>query len=543
MATEKRLTRAQLVALEKARKGLLVAHTLKSPPGHTATLADFGFPELEELVAPGGEVFALQGSTWWEEVTCVGLHPDSSSLEAVVSIKRPTGYSGDLCTNGSAEYVRFFVDWGSGFEDVGLASFRAHDISEAPPGPQHPIQHRVAIELDDESYRRYCKQEVVVRARAILSWNQVPPSDPNHTPIFGNRVDAAIQIDPREIQIIDLFDDALLPENVLPLFDKIDLEAPLTKKPEPTPVPLEQMKAAREAGVEDHRLLCDIVCPLIDPAMAEHANVLQPDLDKLGELGFDLDQVIEVLQEPASNTGYEELVCVGLDSRTDTLGAVVRIKRPQGYGGRLCQKGSREFVAFWIDWNGDGDFVGDYVGTASVEVHDIRSIPAEGIDYAVHLPIPRRLIEKHLRGCERPNVVRIRAVLSWSVPPSNVDPNQPTFWGNRLDRLVRLRVAPGQGIQPELYFVGGVPVEDIHPTSHLAYPSGGAFLGGCAQPLTDRPYAGVVTFRGRIHGIPTTSTVHYQVQYSPKGQNAWAPVSTSETFRLDVPLSPVVQIV
>ena len=543
--SDQKLTRKQLVALEKARKGLLVANTLRTAPGHIATLADFDLPELAELAQPGGELLALAGSTYWEQLVCLGFQPERSRLDAVVSIKRASGYSGDLCTNGSPEYVRFFVDWGdgAGFQDVGLASFRAHDISDAPPGPQHPIQHRVSIELDDDARRRFCGTEVIVRARAILSWNQLPPSDPNHVPAFGNRVDADIQIDPRDLLILDLFDEGIVAEDKLPMFDKVDLQAPLSKKVEPTPVPFSQLKEARAAGVEDHRLLCDIVCPLIDPELKAHANVLQPDLDKLAELDFDLDKAIEILQEPASNTSYEELVCVGLDTRTDTLGAVLRIKRPQGYGGNLCRKGSREYVAFWIDWNRDGDFTGDYVGTASVEVHDIASIPADGLEYAVQLPIPRRLIEEHLRGCERPNVVRVRAVLSWSVPPSTTNPNQPTFWGNRLDRLVRLRVARASGIEPDLYFVGGVPVEDIHPTRHLAYPSGGALSGGCGQPATDRPWAGSVTVRGRIHGISPGTSVHYQVQVSPEGQNNWAPVSTVETFRLDVPFSTVAQVI
>ena len=65
---------------------------------------------------------ALSNHTAWEELTCVGYNPQTAKLEAVVLIKRPTGYSGGLCTTGSPEHVRFWIDWGSGFEHVGLAS-------------------------------------------------------------------------------------------------------------------------------------------------------------------------------------------------------------------------------------------------------------------------------------------------------------------------------------------------------------------------------------------------------------------------------------
>src|SRR5262245_13842137 len=70
----------------------------------------------------------LAGITDWEELGCVGYQPQLRRLEAVVQIKRSTGYQGGLCTAGSPEYVRFFVDWhdGAGFQDVGLTSFRAH---------------------------------------------------------------------------------------------------------------------------------------------------------------------------------------------------------------------------------------------------------------------------------------------------------------------------------------------------------------------------------------------------------------------------------
>src|SRR3954471_20634937 len=111
----------------------------------------------------------------WEEVTCVGYNPEKGKLEAIVSIKQATGYSGGLCTNGSREYVRFFVDFhdGSGFQDMGYSSFKVADISEVPAGPQHPLKYMTHLFINDEKYRKFlnCHTAVIPAVRAVLSWN------------------------------------------------------------------------------------------------------------------------------------------------------------------------------------------------------------------------------------------------------------------------------------------------------------------------------------------------------------------------------------
>ena len=51
-------------------------------------------------------------------------------MEATFSIKNSYGYSGDLCTAGSREYVRFYLDFhdGAGFIDQGNVAINVHDI-------------------------------------------------------------------------------------------------------------------------------------------------------------------------------------------------------------------------------------------------------------------------------------------------------------------------------------------------------------------------------------------------------------------------------
>src|SRR5690606_5000615 len=54
------------------------------------------------------------GDKTFEELTCVGHNPRNRILTAVVEIKKGAGYLGDGCTDGSREYVRFYLDYGNG---------------------------------------------------------------------------------------------------------------------------------------------------------------------------------------------------------------------------------------------------------------------------------------------------------------------------------------------------------------------------------------------------------------------------------------------
>src|SRR5688500_16808549 len=152
---------------------------------------------IPKLPSPLQTLIQNRGITFWEQLGCVGYNPELSLLEATITLKRATGYSGNPCTNGSLEYVRFFVDWedGGGWQDVGVSSVRVHDVSDAPPGDQHPLAYLVQHRLDDTRRRRPCntRRPLLPKVRAVLSWNTLPPTDPNHLPLYGNRVDTRIQ--------------------------------------------------------------------------------------------------------------------------------------------------------------------------------------------------------------------------------------------------------------------------------------------------------------------------------------------------------------
>lgn len=485
-------------------------------------------------------VAANKNITIWEEVTCVGFHPRLSLLEAVVSIKQPTGYSGGLCSAGSNEYVRFFVDYGSGFEDAGVTSFRVHDIPDSPPGPQHPIQYLVQMPLDDASHRRRCYSPVIPKVRAVLSWNQIPSLNPNDLPHFGNRIDAFIQLRPRPWHFGGLVSDGLLKADAK-ILDLVDLEQPIALTKNAT-APLASLVADyRKAEVPAHRFLAPAMQPLLEGGEALPFALAFPHPELAKKLEIDWTAALKALQALKGNTTYEQLTCVGLDTDTDTLGAVIHIKRPFGYSGDLCRDGSREYVAFWADWNDNGAF-DEYLGTASVDVHDLGAAHPgpEGVRYSVKLNAPQ--IVQHLRRCSNPNIIRIRAVLQWSTPPSTTNPNAPIAWGNQLDVLVQLRpgrATDGNELTDLIYRVGGVGLPDISPVTHLAFPTS-AFLPSCSQPVRDRPWGGVVNIQGRIYNTGLPGSIRYRVRYklhtAADVDANWTPVTFSQSYVLMLPL-------
>lgn len=81
-------------------------------------------------------VLPISGNTFYEELACIGYHPQQRRLEGVVYIYQPSGYGSDVCGPGSPEYVRFYLSFDNGvtWVDQGLTSFQAFDIAEGTEG-------------------------------------------------------------------------------------------------------------------------------------------------------------------------------------------------------------------------------------------------------------------------------------------------------------------------------------------------------------------------------------------------------------------------
>lgn len=472
--------------------------------------------------------------TAWEELKCVGYHPQQRRLEAVVDLKQSSGYLGNLCSAGSREYVRFYVDFqdGAGFRDMGATSFKASDISDAPPGPQHPLSYLSYLYIDDRAFRRFtrCNHAVIPRVRAILSWNHMPPPNmPNWTPHYGSRRDADIQLERRPFiilkDLVGLEIAAKFPKVVSP-----ELQIPL---PEPQPMAAAELHAANlKAEVPDHRTFFTTVGASAQPSLDFSQALTTLPVSEVAALKIDLSKLIDLISplpnQHNANVTFEELVCVGLNPDTDTLGAVVHVKKSNGYSGDLCHTGSKEHVAFWADWNNNGIF-DQYLGTVSFETHDIANMPAGGLYYNVALPIN---VTRRLRSCENPNVIRVRAVLSWEALPSTTNPNQLNPWGNSRDAVVQLRPGRGSGMHTVISLVGNADRLLISPTTHLFN-----YNAAAPNPNHNRPWGGVVNFCGIIDRNGFNGVIKYRLRFKPYGapDSAFLPVSQSESFGRWIP--------
>ena len=178
------------------------------------------------------------------------------------------------------------------------------------------------------------------------------------------------------------------------LAEVLDLETPIKAKARSLGA-VELARLYREADVPVHRYAFKELSSFVSspmPLSAEAFTSLLP--------GIKLDQSIVDLLFPKTDgdTSFEELRCIGLDPNTpDTLVGVVQVKKPSGYSGGPCTDGSREYVTFWADFDGNGSFE-TCLGTAGVTVYDLSGFPAGGVYYAVRLPVDLAPYRQRLQG-------------------------------------------------------------------------------------------------------------------------------------------------
>ncbi len=472
--------------------------------------------------SPFEAVKSMTSNTTYEALTCVGYHPQMRRLSAVVALKQDTGYGGGLCSDGSLEYVRFYLSTDNGvtWDDQGMLSFRAHDI----PGDK-PLLY--SLSLDVSPHETWCKVENLILVRAILSWNQpIPANMPNFLPVYGNVLEAHIQVAPRKAfvlgELLEAFKVTLPKEWV----SMLDVEQTLAMKP-PAPLPVHlRAKAYQDKGVPAHRylfpeLMQSGVQPMLNPE-ALGASLTQ----MFTEWDIDLAAVIAKLMKTDGDTRYEELLCVGLNPHRNRLEAVFKTKLPNGYSGNLCSSGSQEYVAFWVDW---GDGAGwTYAGTSAVNVHDVAHMPADGLFYMASVPVE---LSAHRRPCAQGAVTaRVRAILSWETPPPAGNPNFVPTWGNREERLVHIMPGaqvPAHDHSAYLESVGNMAVCDINHNTGLA--SGHGILANFVA--NQAPFGGTVTITGYILNPPNSMAgappFRYRIwvrQLSPVA-GAWQPLS------------------
>ena len=396
--------------------------------------------------------------TAFEEVSCVGFNPDTDVLEATVQVKLPTGYGGDLCSPGSTEWVRFHIsyDEGTTWEDVGLGSFNAHDVPDSVDchrDKTKPLIYTVAFPLNDAKRQR-CSSPVLPLVRAILSWQVQPPvGQPHWNPIWGNHLDRHIQLRPRPSIFRDVVEHLEIDLEKIPDWYEKVLPLPI---PEPDPAPFSLVQAAKVAKpgkVPAHRFATPLLAG-VQKAGFQDQSVLLAQAEQLKALDIDLGDLLGAFNDNQGDTTYEQINCLGLDYNRDLLVSTLQVKLPSGFSGPPCSAGSVEYVSFWVDYDNTCQWT--YLDTAKVVVHDYKALPKDGLNYWVGVPAKTA---EHARSCKEPKVGRIRAVLSWSTPPSTTDPFEMPRWGNAIETHIEIppRRRPPTD-DPDIRALGRIPV-------------------------------------------------------------------------------------
>lgn len=470
-------------------------------------------------------VKSVQSNRTYEELMCVGLNPPYNRLEAVIHIKKNAGYGGEICSAGTREYVRFYVDlFDNGvWHDVGVTSVQVHDI----PGDK-PLCY--AVRHDFDAVRKFCFFENIVKVRAILQWNAPPPPNtPDYNPVWGNVVNVQVQIHPFKFWLLgDLLHEIekvkVIPDPIGPIVKQLDPTIKLNVT-ETQPLSLVQKKKLyANQNIPVHRFAFQEAQQLLSlSAPNSFASAGQASLIDLGLTVGELTELVAKLFPTDGDTSFEELRCVGLYPESDLLEAVLTVKKSTGYSGRLCGNGSTEYVAFWIDFNDGGGF--QYMGTSTVNVHDLQTIPREDVQYAVFL---KKDLSKFRIPCQKgPRIVKVRAILSWETPPPPGDPNFVPTWGNREECRVQLHPSKIAGHAPLIETVGDIGVNDINQFTGLA--TGDGQIGGFS--VIQSPFGGTVTITGRIGDPPDSfngGAVPYKYRievFGPAPFNSWQPLT------------------
>lgn len=505
---------------------------IASNPNYFGNLSDSKFDVVKKIV----------GNTSFEQLSELGYNPRDKQLSATFDLKKTTGYGGDLCADGTTEYVRFYVDLGSGWEDAGLVGTNVHDIptgKDCANKSTHPLSY--SAELRYSTKRRWCILPQLPKARAILSWNVEPPAgQPNWRPVYGNVLECHIQIDKGRGFVI--FVDALKEVVDLPLELAESIKYPIDawpELPEPSPGPdpdpivdpaalsIEELAEnylhaeSPKLDVEPHRFAFSAYQQIKLSTDANPAALTELTAS-LVKVGIDFAALAAGVEDTTGNISYEELENIALDWNQEKLVATYRVKKESGFSGGLCSRGSTEYVSFWADWNDECKW--RYIDTVAVKAYDFIKLPDGGLCYTAVLPVD---LSKVRRDCDKPLIGRVRAVLSWNTPPSTVDPSAVPHWGNRLDAHVL--IPPGEvyeGVQPILTVVGGIGVPYINNVTGLTGSTAKFVDNGLSADSLGRPcpFGGRIVVRGP--GFPGH---RYRVQVRELGTAVWSTL-TKKTY-------------
>lgn len=374
-------------------------------------------------------VLNIEKDNSYESFAGIGYNPTSQWIQSVITLRQQRGYSEGHRSPVSVEYVRFYLscDAGISWQDQGMRAFDAFN-SQDPRPRNFAVTLRIRARKESELHQPF------QRVRAILSWISPPPAnEPNWTPVWGDVAEAEIRLESSD----SIPMEPPLSRSCCQLSNEIDAaDCASTTDAGATGIlsPSELRELYREGEVPEHRYLSALLANM--KAASNREDLRASDWEDLrttnlfdGISDIDWASLVPKWLNTVDDTSYEQLDCVGFNSSSNHLVAVVNVKTGVGYGGASSVAGSTEFVSFWIDceerWK--------YAGTATVRVYDRNRVPPSGLHFSVCLPLHDFALPRLANGG---GSFRVRAVLSWNSPPSTESGYEPVNWGNTVDALV-----------------------------------------------------------------------------------------------------------
>jgi len=423
--------------------------------------------------------FKQKMNTSFESLGCIGYHSQTKELTATIHIKRATGYSSGATTNGSYEYVRFYLNYqdGEGWEDMGVVGVNVNNIpthKDCDNLPEKPIDYVVRLAITPK--RKFCSYANLPLVRAVLSWNSIPEeNDPGLIKgnyVWSDKKEAQIQIEPLKfffpdfpiLELDGLLNTAIFNPNIslsqLALSNPDYSEALKKAKYKITSKSLNfnaLVKHYKEEKVAPHRFGYSLLKQLeYTPYPAQLQNV--SNLFEVNNIS--IAESLAQLNKLKCNTDYEELMCVGADYNREALIGTIKVKKSSGYSGGLCSSGSKEYVSFYVQTDENCDWT--HAGTTSVNVYDIKNVPEEGLFYSAVLPYKFPGLKK---DTPKAHILKVRAILSWNVAPSGLD---CVNYGNVVESYIPVQPQiEWNGIGPRMVAIGGVKVEKINSLTGL----------------------------------------------------------------------------
>ncbi|MCU0433532.1 MAG: hypothetical protein MUC87_08770 [Bacteroidia bacterium] len=437
----------------------------------------------------------------YEELECVSYHPETQELRAVIKMKQPAGYGGNACSEGSFEYVRFFVDYANNgtWTDEGLTVTNLHSL-----GFKEDLCYGVKLRITPDKRSLCSSAPVLPKVRAILSWNQEPTAgDPDFKPYWGDIREVHIQIAPLKLMKKTAFDLFPAISKVPKLSSLLQHTSLLTDADGKENISLGTLLKAYDKTVDHNRSAFSAVHKIV----SQQSAIKMSSFKSLAAYKINTEAVLDFIKNSKFNTQFEELTCVALNRELNELHGVIHVTRSSGYMGGLCTKGSREYIAFYMDFGSGWEFM----GTTSVSVHDIPAIPKDGLWYNAFLGID---LLPHQKAACVAGLAKVRGILSWNaVPPAN-NPDYVAPWGDWEECYVEVKPLP-EGFdplkpKPLLESLGGIQITAIDQTSGLASGQS-TFIP--AINADDSPFDGSIVLAGMLPFAPEGELYEIHVKY------------------------------